>query len=100
MHKLLHEELIERSYNVVPTDARKQPLAPRYKECYNRHCPELGRLFEERSVKKKQAGLALLGRINPFYPNKILIIIDIDDPRRFPEEARRLLEGTASQTEN
>jgi hypothetical protein len=94
MSKLLHEELIERGYNVVPVDAKKQPLAPRYKECYDKHCPELARLFEDRSVKKRQTGLALLGRINPFYPNKILIIIDIDDPRRFPEEARRLLEGT------
>ena len=93
MSKLPHEELIERGYNVVPTDARKQPLAPRYRECYDRHCPELGKLFEERSVKKRQAGLALLGRINPFYPDKILIIIDVDDPRRFPEEARRLLDG-------
>jgi len=94
MTKLLHEELISVGYNVVPTDAKKQPLAPRYRECYDRRCPELGRLFEERSVKKKQVGLALLGRINPFYPDKILIIIDIDDPRKFPQAARRLLEGT------
>jgi len=94
MSKLLHEELIERGYNVVPTDSRKQPLAPRYRECYDRSCPELARLFEDRSVKKKQTGLALLGRVNPHYPDKILIIIDIDDPRRFPEEARRLLDGT------
>jgi hypothetical protein len=93
MSKLPHEELIERGYNVVPVDAKKQPLAHRYRECYDRHCPELGRLFEERSVKKRQAGIALLGRINPFYPDKILIIIDIDDPRRFPEEARQLLDG-------
>jgi len=68
MSRLLHEELIERGYNVVPTDSRKQPLAPRYRECYDRHCPELVRLFEDRGVKKKQMGLALLGRINPFYP--------------------------------
>jgi hypothetical protein len=94
MSKLPHEELIERGYNVVPTDAKKQPLAPRYRECYDRPCPELARLFEERNVKKRQAGLALLGRINPFYPQKILIIIDVDDPRRFPEDARGLLEGT------
>ncbi len=94
MHKLPHEELIERGYNVVPTDARKQPLAPRYKECYDKPCPELGQLFEQRNVKKRQAGLALLGRINPFYPAKILIIIDIDNPRRFPDEARQLLEET------
>jgi hypothetical protein len=94
MHKLIHEELIERGYNVVPTDAEKQPLAPRYKECYDRHCPELGKLFEDRSVKKKQTGIALLGRINPYYPDKILIIIDVDDPAKFPDEARQLLEGT------
>jgi hypothetical protein len=92
--RLIHEELISAGYNVVPTDAKKQPLAPRYKECYDRHCPELARLFEERTVKKKQMGLALLGRINPSYPEKILVIIDIDDPRRFPEDARRLLDGT------
>jgi hypothetical protein len=94
MSKLPHEELIERGYNVVPVDAKKQPLAPRYRECYDRHCPELGALFESKGVKKRQTGLALLGRINPYYPDKILIIIDIDDPRRFPEEARRLLDGT------
>jgi len=94
MSKLLHEELIERGYNVAPVDAQKHPLAPQYRECYGRHCPELSRLFENKSVKKKQAGIALLGRINPFYPDKILIIIDIDDPRRFPEETRRLLDGT------
>jgi hypothetical protein len=88
-----HEELISAGYNVVPVDVKKQPLALRYRECYDRHCPELAQLFEERSVKKKQTGIALLGRISPFYPGKILIIIDIDDPRRFPEEARRALEG-------
>jgi hypothetical protein len=93
MSRLLHEELISAGYNVVPVDARKQPLAPRYKECYDKPCPELAQLFEQRSVKKKQTGIALLGRINPFYPDKILIIIDVDDPRRFPEEAKRLLEG-------
>jgi hypothetical protein len=94
MSKLPHEELIERGYNVVPVDARKQPLAPRYRECYDKHCPELVQLFDDRGIKKRQTGLALLGRINPHYPSKILIIIDIDDPRRFPEEARQLLDGT------
>jgi hypothetical protein len=93
MSKLPHEELIERGYNVVPTDAKKQPLAPKYKECYDKHCPELAQLFEERGVKRRQTGVALLGRVNPQYPQKILVIIDIDDPRRFPAEARRLLEG-------
>ena len=94
MSRLIHEELIAAGYNVVPTDAKKQPLAPRYKECYDKHCPELGKLFEERGVKRRQTGLALLGRVNPHYPNKILVIIDVDDPRRFPAEARQLLEGT------
>ncbi len=94
MHKLIHEKLIERGYNVVPTDSKKQPLAPRYRECYDRRCPELAQLFESRSVKKKQTGLALLGRINPQWPQKILVIIDVDDPRKFSGEARRLLEGT------
>ena len=94
MSRLIHEELITAGYNVVPTDAKKQPLAPRYKECYDRHCPELARLFEERGVKRRQTGLALLGRVNPHYPNKILVIVDVDDPRRFPAEARHLLEGT------
>jgi len=94
MSKLPHEELIEKGYNVVPVDAKKQPLVPKYRECYDRHCPELARLFEERSVKKRQTGLALLGRVSPHYPNKTLVIIDIDDPRRLPAEARRLLEGT------
>ncbi|MFZ8842145.1 MAG: bifunctional DNA primase/polymerase [Pyrobaculum sp.] len=94
MPKLPHEELIDAGYNIVPVDAKKQPLAPKYRECYEKRCPELSKLFEDRGVKKRQAGLALLGRINPFYPDKILIIIDVDDPRRFPEEARRLLEET------
>jgi hypothetical protein len=89
-----HEELIAAGYNVVPVDAEKHPLAPRYAECYDRHCPELLGLFEERGVKRRQAGQALLGRINPRYPQKILVIIDIDDPPRFPQEARRIVEGT------
>ena len=89
-----YEELIAAGYNVVPVDAEKHPLAPRYAECYDRHCPELLRLFEERGVKRRQAGLALLGRVNPHFPAKILVIIDVDDPRKFPDEARRLLEGT------
>ena len=93
MPKLLHEELIDAGYNVVPVDAKKQPLAPKYRECYDHPCPELMQLFENKSVKRRQTGLALLGRVNPFYPDKILIIIDVDDPRRFPEEAGRLLEG-------
>jgi hypothetical protein len=89
-----HEELIAAGYNVVPVDAEKHPLAPRYVECYDRHCPELLGLFEERGVKRRQAGQALLGRINPRYPQEILAIIDIDDPSRFPQEARRIVEGT------
>jgi hypothetical protein len=89
-----HEELLEAGYNVVPVDAQKRPLAPQYKGCYNRRCPELLQLFEKRHVKKKQAGLALLGRINPRFPDKVLVIVDVDDPQKFPDEARRLLEGT------
>jgi hypothetical protein len=92
--KLLHEELIAASYNVIPVDAQKRPLAPQYRECYGRPCPELAQLFESRSIKKKQAGIALLGRINPFYPEKVLVIIDVDDPRKFPEEAGDLLKDT------
>jgi hypothetical protein len=92
--KLPHEELLEAGYNVVPVDAQKRPLAPRYVECYDKHCPELGKLFESRRVKKRQTGLALLGRVNPHFPGKILVIVDVDDPRKFPEDAKRLLEGT------
>jgi tetratricopeptide (TPR) repeat protein len=92
--KLPHEALVEAGYNVVPVDVQKRPLAPQYRECYERHCPELGRLFEDKSVKKKQTGLALLGRVNPHFPDKILVIVDVDDPQKFPEEARRLLDGT------
>jgi len=90
----LHELLLATGYNVVPVDAQKRPLAPRYAECYERKCPELAQLFESRSVKKRQTGLALLGRINPYYPDKILVIVDVDEPRRFPDEARALLRDT------
>jgi hypothetical protein len=89
-----HEELLEAGYNVVPVDAQKRPLAPRYAECYEKRCLELGRLFESKSVKKKQTGIALLGRVNPYLSEKILVIVDIDDPRKFPDETRRLLGGT------
>jgi hypothetical protein len=89
-----HEELLEAGYNVIPTDSQKQPLAPQYRECYDRHCPELSRLFEDRSVKKRQTGLALLGRINPHFPNKVLVIVDVDDPHKIPEEVRALLKDT------
>jgi hypothetical protein len=89
----LHELLLAAGYNVIPVDAQKRPLAPRYAECYDRPCPELSQLFEQRNVKKKQAGIALLGRINPQWPQKILVIIDIDDPQKFHEEVRQLLEG-------
>ena len=89
-----HEELLGAGYNVIPTDSQKQPLAPQYRECYDRHCPELGRLFEERSVKKKQVGLALLGRINPHFPDKILVIVDVDGPHKIPEGVRALLKDT------
>jgi len=92
--RLPREALLEAGYNVVPVDAQKRPLAPQYRECYERYCPELGRLFEDKSVKKKQVGLALLGRVNPHFPDKILIVVDVDDPQKFPDEARRLLEGT------
>jgi hypothetical protein len=93
MKLLVHEELLERGYNVLPVGADKQPLTSRYGECYDRHCPELRKFFESHLVKKRQTGLALLGRVNPHFPEKILVIIDVDDPRRFPSEARRLLEG-------
>jgi len=89
-----HEALLAAGYNVVPVDAQKRPLAPQYRECYDRPCQELLQLFEKRRVKKKQTGIALLGRINPHFPNKVLVIVDVDDPREFPDEARRLLEGT------
>ncbi len=90
----LHDLLLAVGYNVLPVDAEKRPLAPRYAECYDKPCPELSQLFEQRNVKKKQTGIALLGRINPQWPQKILVIIDVDDPSKFPEEARQLLEGT------
>jgi len=89
-----HEALLVSGYNAVPVDAQKRPLAPSYAECYDRRCPELMQLFEKRHVKKRQTGLALLGRINPYYPDKILVIVDVDEPRRFPEEARALLRDT------
>lgn len=92
--KLIHEELIERGYSVIPVNSNKEPLAPQYKDCYDRRCPELGKLFEDRVVKKKQAGIALLGRINPYFPVRVLVIIDVDDPRKFPPEARELLKDT------
>ncbi len=92
--KLPHEALLESGYNVVPVDAQKHPLAPSYAECYDRRCPELAQLFEKRHIKKKQTGLALLGRVNPYFPDKILVIVDVDDPQKFPEDAKRLLEGT------
>jgi len=89
-----HETLLAAGYNVVPVDAQKRPLAPQYKECYERHCPELLQLFEDRSVKKRQAGLALLGRVNLHFPNKMLVIVDVDDPHKIPEEVRALLKDT------
>jgi hypothetical protein len=92
--KLLHEELIERGYNVIPVNAKKEPLAPQYKDCYDKPCRELAGLFEERHVKRQQAGIALLGRINPYFPVRVLVIIDVDDPAKFPPEARELLKGT------
>jgi len=92
--KTIHEELLERGYNVIPVDARKEPLVPRYKDCYDRHCRDLAELFEDRAVKKRQAGIALLGRVNPYFPLRILVIIDIDDPSKFPAEAREILKGT------
>jgi hypothetical protein len=92
--KLLTHELLEKGYNVLPVGADKQPLTQRYGECYDRHCPELRKYFESHLVKRRQVGIALLGRVNPRYPEKILVIIDVDDPRRFPEEARQLLKDT------
>ena len=89
-----HEALIGAGYNVVPVGKRKRALAPQYKECYDRPCPELSQLFENKSVKRRQTGLALLGRVNPHFPDKILIIIDIDNPAKFPQEVRELLKGT------
>jgi len=95
MHNVtVHEELIGRGYNVIPVGEDKEPLSPQYRECYDRPCPELAQLFESRSVKKRQRGIALLGRINPHYPEKILVIIDVDGPAEFPQEAREILKGT------
>jgi len=92
--KTVHEELIGRGYNVIPVDAKKEPLAPRYKDCYDRHCRDLVELFEDRGVKKKQTGIALLGRINPYFPVHVLAIIDVDDPAKFPPEVRETLKDT------
>jgi len=89
-----HEALLKAGYNVVPVGSQKRPLAPSYADCYDKPCPELSQLFEKRHVKEKQTGIALLGRVNPYLSEKILVIVDIDDPRKFPNEARQYLEGT------
>jgi hypothetical protein len=87
------ELLLNAGYNVIPIGAQKRPLAPRYADCYERRCPELAQLFESVAVRRKQAGVALLGRVNPWFPQKVLVIIDVDDPSKLPPEAHRLLEG-------
>ena len=90
---MIWERLVAEGYNVVPTD-EKRPLGGAYAACYDKHCPELAERFESKKIKKMQTGVALLGRINPEYPQWVLAIIDVDDPARFPDEARELLRGT------
>jgi tetratricopeptide (TPR) repeat protein len=51
----------------------------------------LAQIYEE--YRTRSYGWALVGRINPRYPDYLLAFIDVDDPDKFPEEVGKMLEG-------
>jgi hypothetical protein len=89
----IYEALLAAGYNVIPVDAQKRPLAPKYAECYERPCGDYLRETFSKS-KRRRTGLALLGRVNPNFPDLILAILDGDRPDKFPQEVREMLRGT------
>ena len=96
------KQLVGFGFNVIFVDRDKRPVGiEKYADYYTQKMqPEA---FKEH-VKKaaKATGIALLGNYNPDYPNKALVIIDVDDPKvwqekvlpNLPENVKQKLETT------
>ncbi len=90
----LHEALLTAGYNVFPLTFRSARLLRATPIATRSTAPSSANCLKTAALRRSKRGIALLGRINPYLPDKILMIIDVDDPQKFPDEARRLLENT------
>jgi len=100
-----HEALLRAGLLVIPVDSNKQPVgaaegeirlcyqAPDSEDCRQNIRRIWNRVENSKELKKRWKGLALLAGANPHYPEKLLLIIDVDRPGALPPEARRLLSG-------
>ena len=92
--------LVRLGYNVIPVGPDKSPTCiGEYGQFYDQRMPEdaWGSVISLDCVRKKATGLGLLGSINPAYPDKKLVIIDVDDPRKWREEVLPNLPGSVRE---
>jgi len=88
-------QLATSGYNVLPVQRDKRPVGVRdYEQYYDEHMSPDFVKNALRNAKDKITGLALLGRVNPWFPEKMLVIIDVDDPDKLSNEAREILKST------
>ena len=93
--------LVRHGYNIIPVTSSKSPIGvDSYTQYYSEHITEDFASGILKKVAGKASGIALLGSVNPLYPDKILVIIDIDNPwvwedalSKLPEDLRKKLEG-------
>ena len=93
--------LVRHGYNVILVSQSKSPVGiTEYRQYYREHMSEDFIVEVLEKASDKAAGIALLGVVNPLYPDKILIIIDIDDPWKWEEVLQKLPEGLRSKILN
>lgn len=87
------ETLVPAGYNVIPVTSDKRPVGlESYEELYERHQSIDEAREALRRASPKATGVAILGRINPWYPDRVLVLVDVDEPEKLPAEAREILE--------
>jgi len=101
----VHEALLRAGFLVIPVDSDKQPVgaakgdlrlcyqAPDSRECRERIARVWNRVESSKALKRRQTGLALLAGAGPLYPEKYLLIIDVDKPDDLPPEVKQFLDS-------
>lgn len=92
--------LVHAGYNVIFVNESKMPIGiEEYAKYYDEHMTED---FINEYVKKalrRAKGIALLGNINPWFPDKRLVIIDVDNPWTWDDVKQRLPQELANKIE-
>ena len=97
------EDLVRQGFNVLFVNRLKQPVGvdEGYRDYYemNMTLDFLRAMWKK--AKGRAVGIALMGNVNPKYPEYSLVLIDVDDPQKWleveqklPPDVRKLLSGT------